>query len=77
MRFWSFKLDRQLALATKPATWLQPRQRPVQRRGQEAWDTGRQLLQGLDTWPSPIGDWRSYRPPAGWSALPLPADWAE
>jgi hypothetical protein len=41
-----------------------------------AWRTGEQLIARWGDWLELIGDWRSFRPPAGWVALDLPGDWA-
>lgn len=37
--------------------------------------TGEAIMAHIEAWPSPIGDWRTYAPPADWTALELPADW--
>ena len=42
-----------------------------------AWRTGRQIIEGSSDWRDVVGDWRSFRPPAGWLALDLPSDWAQ
>jgi Protein of unknown function (DUF402) len=41
-----------------------------------AWRTGRQIIEGSSDWRELVGDWRSFRPAAGWLALDLPSDWA-
>ena len=38
-------------------------------------ETGQRVIDQLDSWPDPIGDWREFSPPAAWGPLPLPADW--
>lgn len=40
-------------------------------------DTGERIIDGLDDWPRPIGDWRTYVAPDEWCALDLPNDWAQ
>jgi hypothetical protein len=42
----------------------------------EAWRQGDEIIRGLARCPGPIGDWRSFIPPAAWGPLPLPPDWA-
>jgi hypothetical protein len=41
-----------------------------------AWMTGQQIIEGSSDWREVVGDWRSFRPPAGWLALDLPSGWA-
>lgn len=38
--------------------------------------TGEAIIDDLDRWPEPIGDWRDFRPDPGWRVPELPADWA-
>ena len=40
-----------------------------------AWSTGQSIVDRLADWPTPIGDWRSFRPPPYWSVPSLPDDW--
>jgi hypothetical protein len=38
--------------------------------------TGTAILADFDAFLREVGDWRDFRPPAGWSSLALPLDWA-
>jgi hypothetical protein len=38
-------------------------------------ETGQRVIDRLDSWPDPIGDWRDFQPPPEWGPLPLPPDW--
>lgn len=38
--------------------------------------TGEAIINNLEHWPEPIGDWRTFRPDAEWPTLELPDDWA-
>jgi hypothetical protein len=38
--------------------------------------TGEAILNDFEAFLRDIGDWRSFRPPATWSPLSLPSDWA-
>lgn len=42
----------------------------------EARRQGDAIIRRVADWPAPIGDWRSFTPPAAWGPLPLPPDWA-
>lgn len=37
---------------------------------------GQHIINDLQRWPAPIGDWRSFRPDPTWPTPDLPADWA-
>ncbi len=38
--------------------------------------TGEAIIDRLDRWPEPIGDWRDFRPDPDWRTPELPSDWA-
>lgn len=38
--------------------------------------TGEAIIDRLDRWPDPIGDWRDFRPDPEWRIPELPSDWS-